>query len=189
MFPRYTVLAKHAPKCFVPYTNLFNNPDESQGANSTLASTPPTPALTPSTSIESLRDHQSKSRAIIQGSVTHLTSHSVTFTRPHSRTTRRYSDNDSESSSLKTHASVSAGHFDGPEETIEFDYCVYALGAGMPDPCNVWEQDPEVVSEDEVPQGIGSKQCGVKWMERRAELYQQADNVLIVGGGALGIRE
>jgi hypothetical protein len=75
---------------------------------------------------------------------------------------------------------------------IEFDYCVYALGSGMPDPVNVWEEHaglPDGVAGDHAERGLGSKKGGVRWMQRKAESFERAKRVIIVGGGALGIRE
>jgi hypothetical protein len=82
--------------------------------------------------------------------------------------------------------------FEGPEETVHFDYCIYALGSGMPDPCNVWSEHPNLppgIDNDEHLRGKGSKKCGVTWMEERARDRKEAKRVLIVGGGALGIRQ
>jgi hypothetical protein len=62
----------------------------------------------------------------------------------------------------------------------------------MPDPVNVWEEHaglPEGVAGDHTERGLGSKKGGVRWMERKAEYFKKAGRVVIVGGGALGIRE
>jgi hypothetical protein len=82
--------------------------------------------------------------------------------------------------------------FEGPEETVLFDYCVYALGSGMPDPCNVWSEHPNLppgIDNDEHLRGKGSKKCGVTWMEEKAKDRKEAKRILVVGGGALGIRK
>jgi NADH dehydrogenase FAD-containing subunit len=82
--------------------------------------------------------------------------------------------------------------FEGPEETLNFDYCIYALGSGMPDPCNVWSEHPNLppgIDNDEHLRGKGSKKCGVTWMEEKAKDRRDAKRILIVGGGALGIRQ
>lgn len=81
--------------------------------------------------------------------------------------------------------------FEGPEETVDFEYCIYALGSGMPDPCNVWSEHPNLppgIDNDEHLKGLGSKKCGISWMEQRARDRKEAKRILIVGGGALGIR-
>jgi NADH dehydrogenase FAD-containing subunit len=98
--------------------------------------------------------------------VSSLTSHSVTFTR-------LSSDN--------------PDHTVGEAETIEFDYLVYALGASLPSPVDVWGKE----SRDQQLQGVpmGCKKRGVGYMHQRAETLKRAKSVLIVGGGALGIRE
>lgn len=82
--------------------------------------------------------------------------------------------------------------FEGPEETIDFEFCIYALGSGMPDPCNVWSEHPNLppgIDNDEHLRGLGSKKCGITWMEQRARDRKDAKRILVVGGGALGIRK
>jgi hypothetical protein len=62
----------------------------------------------------------------------------------------------------------------------------------MPDPVNVWSEHPNLppgIDNDERLVGIGSKKCGINWMKSRAEDRRRAKRILIVGGGALGIRE
>jgi hypothetical protein len=59
-----------------------------------------------------------------------------------------------------TTSSGPSGHFEGPEETIEFDYCLYALGAALPDPTNPWSEHPNIpleVVHDHTEHGLGSK--------------------------------
>ena len=125
-----------------------------------------------------------KRRQFIHASVVKLDAHSVTFTRP------TETPGHPEDAEAKTGKGL--GHFEGPEETIEFDYCIYALGAALPDPCNPWSEHPNIPPEiisNRVEHGLGSKKCGVKWMKQRAETFKQAEKILIVGGGALGIGE
>lgn len=84
------------------------------------------------------------------------------------------------------------GDFDGPEETLHFDYCVYALGSGMPDPCNVWNEHPNMptgVASGMPALAPGSKKGGMRWMKFKASQLEKAERIVIVGGGALGIRE
>ena len=83
------------------------------------------------------------------------------------------------------------GMFDGPEETIEFDYCVYALGSGMPDPVNVWREHPNlpIGDREERERGLGGKRCGIRWLEGKSRDLKKAKSIVVVGGGALGIRQ
>lgn len=119
----------------------------------------------------------------VHGSITSLSSHSVTTTRPARK-----------SISDDAHATSSAGYdatlgvFTGPSETIEFDYAVYALGAGLPDPVNVWKPAFGGATPEDEQLGVGTKRSGVRFMERKAETLKLAQRILIVGGGALGIR-
>lgn len=188
-FPRYSVVPKHAPKAFIPYINhlKLTTPPAKIDATKSL----PTPPLTPTSSTEDLNEKKYyDARVWIQGSITKLTPHSVTFTRP----SRSIAPGSSEHSNVETGSGRGHGVFDGPEETINFDYAIYALGAGLPDPSNVWNEHPgnnppKEVVHDHVEHGLGSKRHGVKWMQHRGEMYEKAGKILIVGGGALGIRE
>jgi apoptosis-inducing factor 2 len=90
-----------------------------------------------------------------------------------------------------------------PTSTIEFDYLVYALGARLPDPINVWTENSTAFAgadeqNERSSQGQerqvevlvpGSKANGIAWLKRHQEVVKDASSVLVVGGGALGIRE
>jgi len=156
-------------------------------SNAASSSKYPTPPLSPASSTSSFESHEDELplRQFIQGTVTHLTSHSVSFIRPASRKSSMLS-------SMGSSTTVGTYDFEGPEETLAFDYCIYALGSGMPDPCNVWSEHPNLppgIDNDEHLRGKGSKKCGVTWMEEKAKDRRDAKRVLIVGGGALGIRQ
>jgi NADH dehydrogenase FAD-containing subunit len=105
-------------------------------------------------------------RVWIHGNVSSLDSHSVTFTR-------LSSDN--------------SDHTVGEAETIDFDYLVYALGASLPSPVDVWGKESSNLQFQGVP--MGYKKRGVGFMHQRAQTMKRAKSVVIVGGGALGIRE
>lgn len=134
----------------------------------------------------------------IEGCITKLTPHSVTFVRPLEPQAEAASSSSSGSGSGSTststssksrdltnkiHAHLTYGKYDGEEETIEFDYALYALGASMPDPVNVW-QDSHLHERGVV---LGSKKAGLKFMRSQGDKFKEADRILIVGGGALGI--
>ena len=105
-------------------------------------------------------------RVWIHGNVSSLDSRSVTFTR------------------LSGHKPNQAV---GEAETIEFDYLVYALGASLPSPVDVWGEESSGLQLKGVP--MGCKKRGVGYMHQRAETMRRAKSVLVVGGGALGIRK
>lgn len=186
-FPRYTVLPQYAPMGYIPRTHdLDVSADQArkEAASSSSSSSLPTPPLTPSTSNEDLRKPTSSSRReFIHASVIRLDSHSVTYTRP-----GPYKAPPEDST-----ASIGpSGHFEGPEETLNFDYCIYALGAALPDPTNPWSEHPNIPQEvvhDHIQHGLGSKKWGIKWMEKKAKTFEKADRIVIVGAGALGIRK
>ena len=199
-FPRYTVLSKHAAKGYVPRDHTFDLSTESAKREALIESTSstpsssssagpeptglPTPPLTPSASNDNLkRSKRPSRREFIHASVVKLDQHSVTITRP-----GPYKAPAEDGTAI----TGPSGHFEGPEETIEFDYCLYALGAALPDPTNPWSEHPNIpleVVHDHTEHGLGSKRWGIKWMEQRAENLKKAQRIVIVGAGALGIRE
>ncbi|KAF7358536.1 Apoptosis-inducing factor B [Mycena venus] len=75
------------------------------------------------------------------------------------------------------------------EETLHFDYAVYALGSHLPSPLNLWHAAP-----DGKPAGHGvhayggTKAEGIAWLRGKQRTIEEAGSVLVVGGGALGIQ-
>ncbi|ORX40015.1 hypothetical protein BD324DRAFT_615943 [Kockovaella imperatae] len=206
VFPRYTILAKHAAKGFIPYTNLLDVPPATPTSAKAKdicgsPSRPLTPPMSPQSALASLSstaipssasssssssDSEGYGHSFIQGSITSLTTRSVSFVRPNASTRRGSSE-----SIASIRSNLTYGCFDGPEETIHFDYCIYALGSGMPDPVNVWSEYPVAprhIQEHPPSHGLGTKKGGIAWMQRQAEELKSANTVLIVGGGALGIQ-
>lgn len=95
------------------------------------------------------------------------------------------------------------GLHDGVQEDIEgpscvpFDYAIYALGSKLPAPIDLWSKPEdsdyttcEVNDEDVIvpARKIGTKVEGVSWLQASQERIAKAPSVLVVGGGALGIR-
>ncbi|KAL7424159.1 hypothetical protein Q5752_001745 [Cryptotrichosporon argae] len=173
-FPRYSVLPSHAPKGFIPYTHMFKD-SSSEASSSSVPSSPPTPPLTPPSGSPGL---PALNHTFIQGNITSLSAHRVTFTLPCVRGSYDDLMQPSAASTLRT-------------ESVDFDYCIYALGSGMPDPVNVWGEHPNMppgVAHEKHERGLGTKVGGVRWMERKAKQLKHAERILIVGGGALGIQ-
>ncbi|EKD02714.1 oxidoreductase [Trichosporon asahii var. asahii CBS 8904] len=167
VFPRFVVLPEHAPKGFVPYTNMFTPPSTSDSSANGSANGANGQA-------NGVNGGSSKSRNIvIQGLVTSISPHSVTYLSP----------------SPSYDGVTDAGHTipdseRGVEEhTLPFDYLIYALGAGLPTPCDVWGEPPSLPSP-----ARGSKSGGIEWMQRHHETIAAAASVAIIGGGALGIQ-
>lgn len=93
-----------------------------------------------------------------------------------------------------------------PEKTLNFDYAVYALGSHLPAPIDVWgstedvdvktiaESTPESnadLSPSALPLALetkGTKAAGIEWLKRYRSRIESASSILIVGGGALGVR-
>jgi NADH dehydrogenase FAD-containing subunit len=89
--------------------------------------------------------------------------------------------------------------------TLRFDYAVYALGSRLPAPIDIWDASQHSSPSKEAPESAtpvpvaqkprlpvfkkqGTKDEAVEWLKRCQERVASARSVLIVGGGALGIR-
>jgi hypothetical protein len=68
---------------------------------------------------------------------------------------------------------------------LQWDYLVYALGSHLPDPINVWSSSGEQGSR----QHDGSKIMGVQWLRDAQDRIEKAESIVIIGGGALGVRK
>lgn len=79
-------------------------------------------------------------------------------------------------------------------QTIEFDYLVYALGATLPGPIdfwgakNVYEKEINLEVEKARTGFNGSKPAAIDFLQRAQARLKEVESVLVVGGGALGIR-
>lgn len=78
--------------------------------------------------------------------------------------------------------------------SIPYDYSVYALGSHLPAPIDIWTPHPNVhdAKVEEQPEVIvpysGSKSGAIGWMQDMQKRVEGQRSVLVVGGGALGIR-
>ncbi|BEJ02759.1 hypothetical protein CcaverHIS631_0705540 [Cutaneotrichosporon cavernicola] len=140
-FPRFTVLPQHAPKAFLPLTQVLAN------GRVTELPLPPAGPL----------NHDSPHRQI-HGTITALSRNSVTFT------------------------TNGLGDASDRVETVDFDYCVYALGGALSEPCDVWGEHERGHAR------TGTKKGGVAFLERKGSVVEAAESVIVVGGGALGIQ-
>lgn len=69
------------------------------------------------------------------------------------------------------------------EETLDFDFAIYALGAHMPPPLDLWGSSAYTIYR-----GLKTEGCAF-FVDKQAEIARvQGGRVLVVGGGALGIR-
>ena len=77
------------------------------------------------------------------------------------------------------------------DRTLHFDFLVYALGSHLPSPINLWGPvaDENVEKADVLDVARGTKHGGVGWLKTFQKRIERASSVLVVGGGALGIRE
>lgn len=71
---------------------------------------------------------------------------------------------------------------------------IYALGSHLPAPINLWGPVPSTSKADDQPSVVqvpygGTKAESVQWLKRHQKAVEDAGSVLVVGGGALGIRE
>ena len=77
------------------------------------------------------------------------------------------------------------------DRTLHFDFLVYALGSHLPAPINLWGPvaDEDLEKADILDVSRGTKEGGIGWLKRFQKRIARASSVLVVGGGALGIRE
>ena len=77
------------------------------------------------------------------------------------------------------------------DRTLHFDYLVYALGSHLPAPIDLWGPvaDEDVKKASVLDVSRGTKEGGIAWLKRFQKRVERASSVLVVGGGALGIRE
>lgn len=77
---------------------------------------------------------------------------------------------------------------------LDFDYLVYALGSVLPGPSDLWGSNvcgiiasPEQCKDELIYQG--EKTQGIDWLKKNQKVIEDAPSVLVVGGGALGVRK
>ena len=103
---------------------------------------------------------------------------------------------------MATYTPIGANGFSASTEVVYFDYLVYALGSHLPPPINLWstvqrskaqtngaQQLGASLNELSMPQTKGSKAEGVKWLRDAQDKIRDAESVLVIGAGALGVRE
>lgn len=156
-FPRFTVFPQHAAKALIPRTECLSQGkinDPTEGADTVPA-----------------QAADASHHEMLQGVVVGLTADSVSVLLPNAEGS--YDD-------------VADDGSDAPPERIRrvpFDYAVYALGSGMPAPCDVWGE----IGRTQYP-GRGTKRGTIDWLTRYGAEVRKAKRVLVVGGGALGIQ-
>ncbi|KAH9847730.1 FAD/NAD-P-binding domain-containing protein [Lenzites betulinus] len=75
------------------------------------------------------------------------------------------------------------------DNTLRFEYLVYALGSHLPSPINLWGTVADDVEKDGVVDVVrGTKEGGMAWLKKFQKRVERASSVLVVGGGALGIQ-
>jgi len=80
----------------------------------------------------------------------------------------------------------------GLDTKLNFDYAIYALGAHLPAPIDLWGPIEEHAGKD-IPASppmsySGMKTDSVSWLQKAQKRVERAHNILVVGGGALGIQ-
>lgn len=83
-----------------------------------------------------------------------------------------------------------------PTTTLHYDFAIYALGSHLPSPLNLWGTDkygnipaPEVEARHKArARYLGEKPEGIAWLKENQKLVEDSPSILVVGGGALGIR-
>ena len=80
-------------------------------------------------------------------------------------------------------------HASAPHGTIDFDFLIYAVGASLPPPINLWGKFDGIEGPTQPETPHGTKPEGCRWLIAEQERIRDAESVCIVGGGALGVRE
>ena len=79
----------------------------------------------------------------------------------------------------------------GADRALHSDYFLYARGCHLPALIDLWrpvaDEDPE--KADVLDVSRGTKEGGIAWLKKFQKRVERASSVLVVGGGALGIRE
>ena len=101
---------------------------------------------------------------------------------------------DSEVFAMSAAASSNASSLDldldlkdsGSSRELSFEYAIYVLGSKLPSPIDLWNDS---TSTDKSSYG-GTKREGIQWLQQKQVrlLQENVKRVLVVGGGALGIR-
>jgi hypothetical protein len=175
-FPRASVVPGHEHKIFIPYTKLFHPLDSTATTSD---------------------------NALVHGSLTSL---SLPGGRNGKSPVGR---------GVASYVPLNVKNEGSPDSTqdIHFDYLVYGLGSHLPPPINLWSTpasvksdsslEPKVPAAEEVkdagkvyreeivttPQTRGSKTTGMKWLRESQDQIRDAESVLVIGAGALGVRE
>lgn len=81
------------------------------------------------------------------------------------------------------------------KNTLHFDYAIYALGSHLPAPLNFWDPCHSLTTDasnkavsEELNGYNGTKAEGIMFLKRAQMTIEKSQSILIVGGGALGIR-
>ncbi|CAK9782311.1 FAD/NAD(P)-binding domain-containing protein [Cutaneotrichosporon oleaginosum] len=159
-FPRFTVLPEHAPKAFLPLSRVFANARLTEVQGNVPESERTGSPLPPAPELPASHAHQQ-----IQGVITALSPNSVTYVLAKDGA---YDDIDLQNPPAER------------VETLAFDYCVYALGGALSAPSDAWAEYPGG--------GRGTKAGGVAFLARQGKVVEQAQSIIVVGGGALGIQ-
>jgi hypothetical protein len=76
--------------------------------------------------------------------------------------------------------------------TLEFEYAIYALGAKLPAPIDLWGAKGVFDKAAGLPKDraeIGTREAGIEWLKDAQAQLEDVRSVLVAGGGALGIRQ
>ncbi|KAL7410689.1 hypothetical protein BDY24DRAFT_399018 [Mrakia frigida] len=84
-------------------------------------------------------------------------------------------------------------NFTGEDDVLEFDYCILCTGGQLAESMNTWQERTHIPSHTPTPLGDdskygGTKKEGIAFLKKRQEEIKAAKNIVVVGGGALGIQ-
>ncbi|KAK7434547.1 hypothetical protein VKT23_020156 [Stygiomarasmius scandens] len=159
--PRYAVLGGHEHKAFCPMDNIFNLPPTCN---------PLSHAQSGSSSDMPAYDQSNHPHLILNAEVLSLTPTHITLNK-----------------SFPQHGEDFVSH------EVKYDFLIYALGSKLPAPLDLWGTSPGGLTSslgDSVERVVyrGAKPEGIAWLRAHQKLIEDAQSILVVGGGALGIQ-
>ncbi|PWN51466.1 FAD/NAD(P)-binding domain-containing protein [Violaceomyces palustris] len=162
-FPRMSVIEGHEEKVFIPYTNIFR-PDR--------VNRPPRKGEVPA------KEEEEEEERLRKDSSRHTLIHCHV----------EKLDGGRQLVGFKLLSGGDEGGFSSLQgeglRWVKYDYLIYALGSHLPSPINIWSNIAS--GGEQLPSG--TKLQGVEWLRSAQGRIAIANDIVVVGGGALGVQ-
>ncbi|THU96823.1 FAD/NAD(P)-binding domain-containing protein [Dendrothele bispora CBS 962.96] len=178
VMPRYSVLGGHEHKAFCPMNNIFNLPPSSSQISQSSSHDQLGISRVPPAYHQLNHPH-----LILNAEVVALTPTHIILSKSFPEYGEGFTSNQ-----------------------VGYDFLIYALGSKLPPPLDLWGTFPggipldtrassgEAINDDPKRGSIkttiyrGAKNEGIAWLKAHQMLIEDAQSILVVGGGALGIQ-